>query len=427
MARDKKQLQIFAPGAEDPNKAFLEAMGITTLICAVMAAVGFQYAFFPDASQTAKKPAPTRTDGKTPLSPAEQISRDLQEKSEAELEQVEWTDEKALAAFEFGPRLASENACEASLKNLSKERAAMLQTTLDERKSFAPRICLVRAWFNKELDKHPELVAEVDEYWGEVTRFEEADMHITLMVNEYRKTRDRPEDPRYYRWLRHCAMHPGVTSWRPCVEAVRQLSPMQGGDMLGMIELHLQKVPLPTPQEMTNLTETLALIAQNGQPSFWKLQKDIPEEEYTTQMKLASTFYLCRIVNSPVQHDAIAAADALGDLANVSSRGREEIRLARWREACRITYGGKRPDLELVDDPILADNNVPQLEVWNGVEGAKPEYSMSAAVARGLCQTEPERPIWYCGVKLWREPSMSIDALVKRSFVDTRYLEWTNQ
>ena len=58
---------------------------------------------------------------------------------------------------------------------------------------------------------------------------------------------------------------------------------------------------------MTNLTETLALIAQNGQPSFWKLQKDIPEEEYTTQMKLASTFYLCRIVNSPVQHDANAS------------------------------------------------------------------------------------------------------------------------
>ncbi len=426
MARDKNQLQIFAPGAEDPNKAFLEAMGITTLICAVMAAVGIQYAFYP-TGDAAKKPAPTRTDGKTPLTEAEKISHNLQEKSEAELSRVEWTDEKALAAFEFGPRLAAENACEASLEKLSDARAEMLRTTLDKRKSFAPRICLVRAWFNKEIDAHPKLGAEIEEYWGEVTRFEETEMQTTLMVNEYRKTRDRPEDPRYYRWLRHCAMRTNVTTWRPCVEAIRQLSPMQGGDMLGMIEIHLQKVPLPSPEEMSNLTETLALIARNGQPSFWKLQKNVPAQQYSIEMSLASAFYLCRLVNSPVKHDAISAADALGDIANVSSRGREEIRLERWREACRITYGGNRPDLEFVDDPILADNNVPQLEVWSGVEGVKPEYSMSAAVAKGLCKTEPERPIWFCGVKMWREPSMTVEALIKRSFIDTRYLEWTNQ
>ena len=254
-------------------------------------------------------------------------------------------------------------------------------------------------------------------------------MQVTLLVNEYRKTRDRPEDPRYYRWLRHCAMRSGVSSWRPCVEAIRQLSPMQGSDILTMIELHLQqaKDPPPQPLEMTHLTETLALIARNGQPAFWSVEEKSSGEDYSQQMRLASTFYLCRIVNSPNKHDASAAADALGDVAHVTTRGRDEIRLERWREACRITYGGNRPDLEFVDDPILADNNVPQLEVWDGVAGSPPRYALLAAVKRGLCQTEAERPVWYCGVKLWREDSMQPEELILRSFVDTRYLEWTNQ
>lgn len=420
--KDKK-LVILAPGREDPNKVFLETMGMTLLICSVLAVMSLELVWLAPREE-ARAPVDPEVAAR---SPAEQLALEFVGKELSELTARQWALEEARAVLAHGPRPASEVACEefiAGTDEVDAEVAEAALEALEARAEHAPRICLVRAWFAGAI-ADAALAQEVEEYWREdVEGFEEHPGQISLMVNTYRKTRRRPSTPRFHAWLRRCAMDIETPSWVPCMHMIRQLAPMQGADALLLIERHLVSFEGPPPREdLLRATRMMGLVVKHGQPNFWKIEDHPKLINYDYDLRLGAIFNLCRFIQSPDEAVAHAAADALAE-ASDRSRTASDTYLPRWRETCKIAFGGKRPNLEVVSAPEIAENHVPQLAIWTGRDEDPPQYTLASAVRRGDCRVSPGEPVWYCGSKLWKgEETDIIDALIT-FYLDTRYFEW---
>lgn len=422
--KSNQQLRITAPGYDSPAQVYLETMGLTAIICATLALVSIEFLFIPPPEDPEVVQA---REEHAKLPELDRVALELSGMSFEEVRAKEsWSDIERAAVLERGPRLAAERVCELIVQegSLDSRSASALTESLSTRKEFTPRICLTRAYLRGQLVEFDELDAASAAYWERLTQFDEVSVEAALIVNTYRRSRNRPEDPRFYRWIRHCSMRPAEPEWLACASMIRQLAPMQGADMLAMSEIHLQQNSTPSRRELLDVTKMLGALAADGQPAFWKIEDHAVYKNYDAHLRRAAVFSLCRFTHSPSHAVSKGAAEQLSALVGLDMERADRRHVSRWKDACKIAFGGNRPDLEFVNEPILFENNVPALDdVWSGEDGAKPRYSLMNSIRSGNCKTFPDRPIWACGAEQWKGEGELVDDLTMY-YIDTRYHDW---
>ncbi len=360
-------------------------------------------------------------------------SEQIRELSDEQLEAMEWTDEDRRVVFRFGPRRATEVVCN-KLKDqieggtLATEMRVELEKTLDRRTEFAPWTCMTRSYLAGNLPDG-DLKKEMDEFWAELEAHEGNARIPISVLTDFRETRDRPENPGFYAWLRMCAYDFEYQTGTECRRLLRQISPDQGADMLLMLEKHWEESGIEAHQ-LPTIIGGLGYMARNGQPMNWKVAETDELPDYDVDFRQAAVGYLCRMTNTPTpaEREGIAtdwddipalAAEQLRKVGLVGARAYEPKLLFRWRETCRIGFGGRggyQEGEEYIPVPLLA--------VWDGEVANDPDFRLSTAIDLGNCELREGYPRWYCLSDRWREEGRTLDRAVAHFFIETRYMEW---
>ncbi len=427
----REQLRIGPPGKESPGRVFLEVFGLTFLTCAVLFAIAMPR--FLESTEVAPKLAPDAP---------ELVNEAAAKLRQMNLEEVQssilrWDLATQKAALEFGPRHASEALCERIFTSPEsvdvQDFRELMADALAERAEHAPRNCLLVQWFSKrfEQEQKDRLATEVARYWAEMQSFETLSAQNAFLVNSLRQDGRLPvQQPSFVRWLRRCAVRVQDIAWLSCVEAMKGLAPHQGRDLLEMAELHLMDradPELPLPEEhVLELTELLTMLGAQGSPDVWRIEENGPLLNYDYDLRLASIFMLCRFTMSNDRVVAEAAAQGVGKIASkqvtMNDRG-----LWRIRDTCRIAFGGKTHDLEVVSVPVVAEHNVPELKVLDSSMDEQPQYTFADLIQRGECVFERGYPLWHCGAKLWKGASGKPSDDLERAWINTRFVEWVDR
>lgn len=416
-----KKLRIPAPH-EEPHESF-GVVELSLLASAIFAVSVIGWFISRPAPQKHVQPAVTQ-DGHV----VERLSASLKaEKSRAdkldalpssELTKRTWTDEEVVAVVRFGKRETAEAACDARAKQIEADTVAdamrlELVKALDRRSESAPYACLSRLYFEDKLPQK-DLVAELDEFWGDAYTWQGNTRLVSEIVDRYRITRNRPQSRGFERWLRLCGLNFDYGAVSSCQQLLNQLSPAQGTDLVMTVIKELE-VSTPSTDEHKLLAKALGRLARNGQPpAFRTLQtKELPD--YDVDFRYAAVLMLCRYVNSPDEDVAFAAAEELSQTTHFSARSYDRNVLVRWREGCRVAFGGTEDQVSL---PLLA--------VWSGDENDPPDYKWSTEVELGECVLQEGYPDWYCGAKLFIGKG-PLDKTLDDIFVKTAWVEWVDQ
>jgi hypothetical protein len=409
------------PGPDEHNDfseidtTIVVGWAICMLICIAL------FLFFRDRRPEAEQAPPD--------DPVEARQLDLVERAGARAEnfdRIEFGDKDAVAVFRHGPRAAAEAACE----TLSEPLAAGTLThtvhlellkTVDRRAEHAPWTCLLERYFTEDISTELDLHAEIDEFWGAMQRFEAPAAIVSSVIDDFRSTRERPEQAGFYSWLRLCALHPRYEAASACLALTRQLSPAQGVDALAMVEKHFkERDPQALVADMDVLVPGVGKLASQGQPDAWTVGQSSAIDDYDTSLRIGASFVLCRLAQSPRQEVASKAALQLAEVATVAARPTDENLLTRWRESCSLAF---RNDADADADPE-EEGGSKVLAVWNGEADNPPDYTLAWAEERGDCTPSESRPSWYCGVELWQGEDQALDLAMMGFFTETRYVEW---
>ena len=372
-------------------------------------------------------------------------SMQLAKLTPAELAGMKWTEEDQRAVFRFGPRSAAETICRDSVDAIAAgtfppAMSLELEKTLDRRTEFAPWTCMTRLYLAEKL-RHAgdvplqprppdsDLHAEMAEFWSELEAHEGNARLPVSILTDFRESRERPENPEFYSWLRMCAVDFEYGANADCQRILYQIAPAQGRDMLEMLERHWHEDGIDAA-EMPRIIAGLGRLARNGQPHNWRIVETDELPDYDVDFRHAVVGYLCRMVHTPsaAERDGedfplndvpALASEELRTVARSGARAYEERLLMRWRETCRLSFGGLggyRPGEEPIAVPLLA--------VWNGEPTSKPDFSLKAAIELGTCEPREGYPSWYCLASRWRGQERSLDRALAHFFVETRYMEW---
>ncbi len=342
-------------------------------------------------------------------------------------DQLDLSGQNAVAVFRHGPRKAAEAACKELRPKLadgtlSGDVAVELLKAVDRRAEHAPWTCLMRAFFAKKISPELDLFSEMSEVWKQMQRFEMPAPIVTSVLDDFRKNRNRPDQPAFYSWLRLCGLNADYGARDACVKILYQISPKQGRDMLDMVEKHFQaRDPQALAKDMPVLIHGVGDLAQRGQPKGWRVDKTDHIDDYDAALRLGATFVLCRIVNTPDDKIARTAAVELAQTADMAARLTDKNLLLRWRKSCGLAFRQKAAGKKAADNTESAN----ALAVWNGKKGTPPNYALAWAQKRGDCPADDPRPSWYCGVGLWQgKGDQGLALTLMGFFTDTRYVEW---
>jgi len=342
----------------------------------------------------------------------------LEKLKPSQLSSREWPDDDVRAIFTFGSRSTAELVCgkraaQISANKLPDSLRLELVKSLDRRSKNAPYACLSRLFFAGTLPQK-DLQAEMEEFWTEATAWEGNPDLVSEALNTFRFTRDRPDTDRFNHWLRACSLNFDYGGSNACQRLLNQIAPAQGGDLLLTYVKHLEESELSS-KDHQQLAKGLGHLVRDGQPASFKVSETKELPDYDVDFRNAAVLFLCRQVNSPDDEAAFAAAEELTKSAHFGARSYDKNTLSRWREGCRVAFGGKPEDKYLK-----------MLAVSTGVEGEAPDYRLSTAVKSGECELKEGYPSWYCGAQLWIGEGDMSQAL-EDIFVKTAWMEWVDE
>lgn len=371
------------------------------------------------------EPKPPEPEDPVKARQVELLDRARFEGADKDFATFDFGEKDAVAVFRYGPRDAAEAACrdrkpQLESGSLTHTVQSELLKTVGRRAAHAPWTCLVRTFLANQVSAELDLHDELARFWSETQAFETSPKIVATVLEEFRKSRNRPENPGFYAWLRLCGLHPNYEANTDCQKLLYQISPAQGDDVLGAVEKHFQDVePEALREDMKILVPALGELSQKGQPEEWRVDKKpvVAKQTFDASFRLGATFVLCRIVNSPDEDVARMAAVEVAETATVSARETDQNLLLRWREACSMAFQAGEGD---------EADSAPALAVWNGEKGAQPNYALAWARERGDCPTD-ERPEWACGLKYWQGGAKAIDMVLLEFFTETRYIEWAGE
>lgn len=434
LRRRQAPLRILAPGKEHPAQTFFQTMALTLLICAVLSVIAIELVFLPQEDPEAE--AARREAEAHPVDPLLTRAQQLATQSpDAMLRALpRWDQLTREAALAHGPRFAAELVCEDLFDGDSPPPPALL-TRLTEavqrQDEGSPSICTMTRYLRGEMagERFEALAKASQQRWERFDRFEEPSLEVALLVNTWRSSGRTPLDrPHVARWLRRCAMHAELPSWHACVQTLAEAAPEQGEDLMMMAEAHLRELTTEPPPEDDALFEVLGLygqLAREGSPDPWRVTQHPTLVRYDYDLRLGAVFQLCRFTMSTREPVAREAATQLAALIR-TNKLIDDLKLARFRESCRIAFGGNHPDLEVVSLPEVKENHVPQLAVVSGSRENTPRYALQDLVARGHCAPSSELPLWYCGATLWKQEQTDISRAFLEAYVETRYMQWND-
>ena len=332
------------------------------------------------------------------------------------LERHAWTTDDILVVLRFGKRETAESACRArsaqfKANTVSDPLRLELLKVLDRRDERAPYTCLSHLFFNGDLQGYNDLNAELEEFWAEAEAYQGQPRLVGTVVDEFRRSRLRPESPRFYAWLRMCGLNVEYGAAPNCQLLLRTIAPTQGADLLETFQIQLKEAE-GRPQDIPLMTKAMGHFARNGQPSAFKVAETKALPDYDVDFRQGALFMLCRFIFSPDEDVARGAAEELADTANYGARAFDKHLKNRWRHTC---YNGFNKPEEPGAVKILA--------VWNGKPESKPVYSMQPEIDNGRCEVTEGYPIWHCGSKAWHGEGRPLDQALGDFFVDTRKIE----
>jgi hypothetical protein len=413
------KLHIPAPDHEQEHEGF--PVLDTALLLSAIVAIGLFFAFRVEKGvqyeDVASNLDPAEVEVMERLSGELKTQKLLAEKIDlmpvSERKTRPWTDEEAIATLQFGSRVSNELLCGARRSQISENTVAdamllELVKAIDRRGENAPYGCLSGLFFEAKLPQD-SLRQELEEFWAEAEQWGGNARLAGTVADFFRETRERPESPRFYRWLRVCGVNTDYEAMPACQQLLYQISPAQGADLILVIDKHLEEVGTDVrPSEMVVFTHTLGVIARNGQPKNFRVTQTPALPDYDQDIRHAALFQLCRFVNSPEDNVSESAAAELSTTAKYSARAMGKTMRLRWYEACRTAF--KSTD----DQPLLA--------VWNGDPESAPKYTLSAIVDSGYCELKEGYPAWYCGSSRWNSKDTGTD--LQNIFVNTSWVEW---
>lgn len=422
MKDPKKQLHIPAPHDDsDRTQGVVELSLVAAAIFALT--VGWWFMTRPPVEASTPKPAPQQgaevLDKLTGEMRAQKKSaQNLDGLKPSELNARPWTDEEIIAVVRFGKRETAEAACTARAaqfpeNTVSDPMRLELVNAVDRRSESAPYACLSRLFFEDKLPQD-DLKAEFEEFWSEAERFEGVERLVADTVTSFRTTRQRPASPRFWQWLRACALNIDYEAASACQQLLHQVSPAEGADLVLTAVKHLEETP--PPEHLPILVKALGHFARNGQPSTFRTVETKELPDYDVDFRLASVFLLCRFVNSPEEDVAFGAAEQLTKTARFGARSYDKNVLARWREGCRVAFGGQEKD----------ETALPLIAVWTGNPDEKPDYRLSTEIEAGECELKDGYPSWHCGSKRWIGTG-PLDKALEKIFVETSWVEWVDK
>ena len=449
------KLYIPAPGEEREHRVFLESLGVTLTLCAVLLFVFATQTLMFDAERQ------RRAQAKAPPKPAPQllIARDMyRDKATLLAQEHAWTFEQLEAVFLFGDKDMAEAGCQALLERdaiaLTPEQRDKLHVLLNgqlaSRKPWAPTACFLRAHTNDQLKGKGPLEALGLDYWSKWLAYDDDAEVVADNLRRYRQSFQLPVTPQFFDWLRDCGLRYGLVNWLDCIQTLRAISPKEGEDLIDFLETHLSK---RRPKDETALELVAALYADvmsKGYPDAWP---PLPQRAYPgfgQDAQRTAAFQLCRMLNSPDREAVGAASRALNQ--GVGVRASPRTATQRWRETCQLVFVGQSqrpervgstqdpaPDQEPAqtppgspDDPSdqapapqaqAQGTSVDLLSVWSGRPEDAPDYTLAHAIARGVCQADL-KPAWRCVGALWTHGDKPVNEVLREAFITTRYVEW---
>lgn len=427
------KLHIPAPDGVDDRSDVNLAMFAAFLLFCLLAVLMFRGAEkAPEVAKAAATPGETPRDIYDELADQRALAARIGQASRAELEARSWTDAERQAVLRFGPREATEVVCTKAADaivadTLPKELRLEFEKTLDRRTEFAPWTCMTRLFLSKTLPQG-SLLVEMTEWWVELEAHKGNERIPISVLEEFRTARERPDNKPFYAWLRMCALDFDYAVHAECQKLLAQMAPEHGADLLGMLERHFFEYGA-RPEDMPVITAGLGYLARNGQPHSFKVAETDALPDYDVDFRQAAVGYLCRMMNSPTPRERNGqtspldvvpelAGEQLRKTALVGARAYEEKLVKRWREACRIAFGGGANEDRTEFTPV------PMLAVWNGDVESLPRYEIQNAIELGTCKRRTGHPDWYCLAAAWKDEERALDAALAHAFIRTRYMEW---
>lgn len=364
--------------------------------------------------------------------------------------------EKTVEVFRFGPREPAEEAClklrpQLADATLPAEVDLELLKVLERRADYAPWSCLLGAYLEDGLSSELQSFEPIADFWVQAQTFFVPPQIVASTLKRFYLSKTTPEAPEFSRWLRLCGMTPHFQARPACLQLMRRSETAQfGADVLEMVEQHLQITDDDTlVSDMPTVAAGLGDFSADGQPDTWWVSDTETITDYNQALRIGAAFMLCRIVNSPDEDAAGAAALGLAKAANMGARAADSKMVRRWRETCQLVFYPEGAEAEAASDAgaqggaeedAAADTRTLQerldtskptptgahfLAVWNGEEGSRPDYTLRGAIERGACPEPQGRPAWYCALTYWRgDAQKSFDLNLQSLFVKTSYIEW---
>lgn len=411
--------KLYIPDPEEEHEEAFGLLELAALICVGIAALVF-YGF-----STQEAPISSSPDASEEIVAGlsaevlrqRSVAEAMGEKSPDKLSSHAWTLDEMVSVLRFGTREVNEVACKARSKQiaegtLSDPLLAAFTEAVERREESAPFACLMRLYHAQDLPQD-SLHEAVSGFWGEVSRHEGNARLIAVAVDEFRKTRNRPESEDFQHWILGCALDFAYEAAPACQRLLHQLSPRHGRDMLHAADKYFEK--LKNFEKLEAVITSIGVMSRNGQPhATWRVDETDELPDYDTDFRQAAVLYLCRFVNSPDQSVARAAAFELGKTAAYGARGYDSKLRERWLYTCRLAFGTTGED----DDPALQ-----VISVWDGVEGNAPNYALAYDVERGFCDVREGYPMWYCGTQRWNGEGKALTTALQDFFVESRTIE----
>lgn len=326
--------------------------------------------------------------------------------------------DRAARVFEVGPRRAAELVCEQYRDDITEQQAVAraLVRAVDRRFEDAPWSCLMELYLDDELADETNLHDAITSFWEDIQFADEHGGVMEATVSDFKKRKAVSDSERFDRWLRRCAIAVDYEAASRCRELMRMRSSDFEADLLEVL-LTLIGDDEVTRGDLRLAAEALTEFSDRGQPDDWRIDETEALADYDVDFRLASLFFLCRLMNSPDEMVQRWAADGLGSLSGVGGRAADPDMQRRWRSTCRRAFGD--PDNPHMDAPFLG------VLVERGGQ-MKHDYGLESLIGSGLCPVDDERPYWYCGARRWTGGGDSIQDVLGYHFSRTSYVEWAD-
>lgn len=343
-----------------------------------------------------------------------------------EAEQFDWSanPDRTARVFEVGPRRAAEVACEDYEDELesgtaSRDVTRILRQRVARSAEDLPWACLLRTQLEGRLPEDAALSEELADFWERAATTEQHGEIMRTVVDH--SPEQWPDDERFDRWVRRCALAGDYPAGDHCRRALREGG--YGDDILEMLIGYIgettgaaEEVHRELDDDLELAVDALSRFARHGQPESWKITETEQLPDYDVDFRLGSLFMLCRLVNAPVREVRADAISGLRSVAGIADRPASPHVQFRWMRACRRAFG---------DDPNANQPEAPILAVSIVDDGVRTvDYGLDLLVDEGLCEIEEGFPRWFCGSTRWTGEGRPVRRVMSMYFAQSGYVQW---